>query len=306
MAGAAETGDLPVATRWSSFDLLALGAVIIWGLNFSAIKIAMVDLSPMAFNAARFALSTTVILFFLRLRGESFRVARNDLVAVLGLGLLGHTIYQVFFINGAALTSPANASLIMATSPLWVVILGRALGIEKTSGAVWLGVAVSFAGILIFIMAGGGGLALDTSSLRGDLLVLAAAMCWAGYTTFSKPLLTRYSPLKLTAVTMFLGTVPLVLISVPYLGQQDWSAVTYPAWISLLYSAVFSVAVGYVVWYTSVRRIGNARTAVFSNLTPIFAALFAWLLLGYRLYPLQLLGAGVVLAGLMLTRRGRR
>jgi drug/metabolite transporter (DMT)-like permease len=290
---------------FSSNDLLMLGAVLIWGINFSVLKVALQYFSPLAFNAVRFSLATLLMLVALRWQRESFSVSRADLLPVIGLGLLGHTFYQLIFINGMARTSPANASLLMATAPIFVVIYGRILGFERTNWAVWAGIVVSFVGILLLVLGGEGNVSLGGSTVLGDLLVLGAAMLWAGYTTGSKPLLARYSPVKLTTASMVYGTIPLVLISLPAMVQQDWRAPTSGAWAGLLYSAVFSIAIGYVAWYTSVRRVGSARTAIFSNLTPVVSVVVSWLFLGYRLTPLQLTGGAVVLAGLVLTRQGR-
>ncbi|MCX6031393.1 MAG: DMT family transporter [Chloroflexi bacterium] len=290
---------------WSTTDLLMLAVVMIWGINFSVLKLALRDFSPLAFNALRFSAASLIILAIMRLRGESFSLARRDLLPVFGLGLLGHTFYQVIFINGLARTTSSNSSLLMATSPIWVAVFGHLLGIERNNRLVWAGILLSFSGTLLLILGGRQGPSLIGSKLLGDVLILVAAMAWAVYTTGSKPLLARYSPLKLTALGMLAGTVPLDLISLPALLSQDWTAISAGAWGGLLYSSVFAVAVGYVFWYTSVQRIGNARTAIYSNLTPVVAVIVAWLVVGDRLTPLQLLGALVVLGGILLTRRGR-
>ena len=220
-------------------------------------------------------------------------------------GLLGHTLYQLLFVNGMSLTTPANSSLLMATSPIWVAVLGYLLHIERISRVTWDGILLSFCGIVVLIVGGGGRVSLGGATTAGDLLLLGRAIVWAVYTTASKPLLARYSPLKLTAWTMLAGTIPLAIISIPALRQQDWAAITPVGWGAFLFSTLLSVVVGYLVWYTSVQRVGNARTAVYSNLTPVFAIIFAWMVLGSALVPLQLLGGAVVLAGLILTRRGR-
>ncbi len=167
------------------------------------------------------------------------------------------------------------------------------------------GIALSFAGMALLI-AGGGKFDLNGSSILGDVLILGCAMLWAVYTVGSKPLLARYSPLEMTAWTMLAGTVPLVLVSLPQMLAQDWAAVPPVAWGALVYSAVLSVTVGYVIYSVSVKRVGNARTAVYQNLTPVVAIVFAWITLGDTLAPVQLLGGAVVLAGLMVTRTGAR
>lgn len=298
------------ARSWGITDLLMLGTVLTWGINFTVVKLALHIFSPMGFNALRFSLATVTILLLLRLSAGTnsdrgwFRVKRGDIAKVILLGLVGHTLYQVLFINGLARTTPANSSLLMATAPIWVAVLSHFLGIERASPMTWAGITVSFGGIVLLIL-GGGGVSLGEATIAGDLLLLGCAIIWATYTTASKPLLTRYSPLELTALTMTAGTLPLLLLGIPALEQQDWGAVTPGAWGAVLFSGLLSVAAAYVVWYASVQRVGNARTAVYSNLTPVIAILFAWAVMGSALAPLQVAGAAVVLAGLIVTRRGR-
>ncbi len=282
-----------------------LTVVCIWGINFSVLKLALRDFSPLAFNALRFSAATLLILGIMRLRGESFSLAWRDLAPIAGLGLLGHTLYQLVFINGLARTTSSNSALLMATAPIWVAVYGHLLGVERNNRLVWAGIFLSFSGTLLLILGGAQGISLAGGGMLGDLLILIAAMAWAAYTTGSKPLLGRYSPLKLTALGMLAGTIPLDLISLPALLSQNWVAISPGAWGGLIYSSVFSVTVGYVFWYTSVQRIGNARTAIYSNLTPVIAVIVAWLVVGDRLAPLQGLGAAVVLGGIMLTRKGR-
>jgi drug/metabolite transporter (DMT)-like permease len=282
-----------------------LGVVFIWGINFSAVKASLHDFAPLAFNALRFGFATLIILGVLRLRGESLALARRDLLPVFLLGLSGHTLYQVLFINGIARTTAANSSLLMATSPIFVAIYGSLLRIERANRLVWAGVLLSFLGVGLLVLGGDKGLSAAVATIVGDLLVLGAAMMWGAYTTFSKPLLARYSPLKLTALTMVAGTSVLVLVSAPALVHQNWSAISITAWGGLFYSTSMAVAVAYVVWYTSVQRVGSARTAIYSSLTPVVAVMVAWIALGDRMTPLQIMGAVVVLAGVLLTRRGR-
>jgi drug/metabolite transporter (DMT)-like permease len=290
---------------------MMLACVMIWGLNFTAVKLVLRDMSPLAFNGLRFTMATLVMLAFLwqRTRGpganETLAPMRRDWLMIIGIGLLGHTLYQLLFINGMVLTTPANSSLLLATAPIWVAVLGYLLRIERISRVTWAGILLSFCGILVLILGGGGHVDLGGATIRGDFLLLGCAIVWAAYTTASKPLLTRYSPLKLTALSMLAGTIPLAIICFPAMMQQNWAAVTLVGWIAFLFSTLLSVVVGYLVWYTSVQRVGNARTAVYSNLTPVFAIIFAWIILDSTLVPLQLAGGAVVLAGLVLTRRGR-
>lgn len=288
-----------------------LGIVLIWGVNFSAVKFALGELAPLAFNTLRFGMATLALVAIMRLRGESFGLRRQDILPVILLGFGGHTLYQALFINGMARTTPAIAALLMATSPLFVVIYGMLLGLERPRRTVIVGILLSFTGTLLLIVgsqsvrgaAGEPGLRRET--LVGDLLTLLAAMMWAAYTLGGKPLLGRYSPLKLNALTMIPGTLLLALLSAPTLARQDWGAVSVSAWGAWAYSAIFAVVVAYVLWYTSVQRVGGARTAIYSNMTPVVATAVSWLAMGEHLAPLQIVGAAVVIAGILLARRGR-
>jgi drug/metabolite transporter (DMT)-like permease len=310
-----ETAAPSAVRRIASTDLIMLGVVLIWGVNFSAVKYALGGLAPLTFNTLRFGVATVVLVVIMRLRGESFWLRRQDLLPVILLGFGGHTLYQALFINGMARTTPAIAALLMATSPLFVVIYGMLLGLERPRLAVITGIILSFIGMLLLIIGGQDGLALLRGAggeinlrrdlLVGDLLILLAAMMWAAYTLGGKPLLGRYSPLKLNALTMIPGTLLLALLSAPTLAGQDWGAVSAGAWGAWAYSTTFAVVVAYVLWYTSVQRVGGARTAIYSNLTPVVATAVSWLLLGERLAPLQIIGAAIVIVGILLARRHR-
>lgn len=309
--------DVPILQRGLHFpvvanDLLMLAAVVIWGVNFTIVKLALREMLPLAFNGLRFGLATVLMAGILWQRAratvnaEPWAIRRSDWLRVGLLGVGGHTFYQVLFINGLAHTTPANSSLLMATSPIWVAIIGYLFGVERISRLMWVGIGLSFAGIGILVTGGGAAISLGSTTLLGDLMIVACAIGWAAYTTGSKPLLARYSPLTLTTWTMVAGTIPLLILSLPDLLRQDWRAVSVGAWAALLFSMSLAVVVGYLVWYSSVKRVGNARTAIYSNLTPVIAIIFAWLTLGSTLSALQLVGAGIVIIGLMLTRRGGR
>ncbi len=293
----------PRAAAWSFslIDLLLLGVVLIWGINFTVIKRTLVEMTPLAFNGIRFTLSTLSLLVLLRLTERDWNViAPGDLRRLAVVGLIGHTIYQLGFIGGLSLTQAGHSSLMLGTTPIFVALLGVVLGIERVSAKTWVGILLCFAGIALVARNGGG----PGASLLGDLLVLGATVCWAMYTILSKPLLVCYSPIKVTAVTMAFGTVPLVLLSVPSLIQQNWGAVSAQGWLGLLYSFSLAIVAAYVIWYTSVQRVGGTRTAVYSNLVPVVGGITGWLVLGETMGPLQIVGAAIILLGIMLTRRG--
>jgi drug/metabolite transporter (DMT)-like permease len=275
---------------------------VIWGVNFPLIKIALAVVPPLAFNALRFPLAALALLLLLRSLGIRQRMKRSDVVAIVSLGLLGNVVYQGFFILGVARTTAGNASLLLATSPAWTVVLSSVTGQERASRAVWGGVLATLAGMAL-VVAGGAGMNFQRSTLDGDLLMMLAAVAWAAYTVGSRPLVQRYGAMSLTAWTLWIGTVGVLAIGLPSLRQVDLGTITPGLWGIVVYAGVLSISVAYALWNRGVRRLGNSRTAVYSNLVPVVALLTAWITLGERPTGMQVAGAVVILWGLRMTRR---
>jgi drug/metabolite transporter (DMT)-like permease len=147
---------------------------------------------------------------------------------------------------------------------------------------------------------------LGGSSLTGDFLTLGAVACWAVYTVGSRALLARYSPLVVTGLTMLFGTALYTPASLPELTQVPWSRVPLWAWASLVLSAVLALNVAYLIWYTSVQRIGNIRTSAYSNIIPLVAMSVATVALGEALTAWKIAGAAAILGGVAITRAASR
>ena len=276
---------------------------IVWGLNFTAIKGAVSEFQPLTFNTIRFAISSLFLLGLLWLRERSIRVHRKDLARFVLLAIIGNTAYQMFFINGIALTTATNSALILATTPIFIILFGALLNVEKVTSRIVQGVILSFIGVVMIVLGTGNSLTFSNQSLLGDLLIVANPICWSIYTVLSKPMLKEYSPLKLTAVTMAIGAVPLVLVGIPSLGTQNWAEISISSWVGLGFSAFLAIGLGYVIWYTGVSRIGSAKTSLYDNLVTVFAVASAWIILSESMTWIQILGAVLVFGSLYLVRR---
>jgi drug/metabolite transporter (DMT)-like permease len=282
-------------------DLMLIGTSIIWGVNFSAVKIALADFHPLIFNALRFGFASLVTLAMSASKRD-LSLRREDVWRVFTLSLIGYVIYQLCFIYGMELTTPGNASLILATTPIFVVLLSLVLGVERVKRKIWGGIILSFFGILLITLGGNQTPTVANQTWIGDLLILAGTLCWSAYTVLSKPLLQKYSPVKLVTLTMIMGTPLLVLMSIPYLKEQSWTSISPNGWLCLIYSFLFSLVIGYIVWYNGISRIGSARTSLYQNLTPVIALTIAWLFLSEKITILQILGATLIFISLYLAR----
>jgi drug/metabolite transporter (DMT)-like permease len=229
------------------------------------------------------------------------RPRRDDVPRIVFLGVVGNVIYQMAFILGLDRTRAGNASLMLALVPVFLLVFDR----EARGGgrAAWAGALLSVVGVGLVSAAA---LRLEGSAtLIGDLLMIAAAVVWAIYTIGARPLIDRYGPIRTTAWTLLVGSVGLLAAGVPSLLAQDWSAVGTAAWGGVLFSSIFSIGVAYLLWYRGVQKLGGARTAVYSNLTPVVALVAGTLWLNERLTPFSVAGAAMVLGGIVLVRRAR-
>lgn len=284
-------------------DLMLLTMILIWGINYAIVKAALAEMTPLSFNSARFILASVLTLLSLKLIEGDVGFARGDWWRFLGLGLIGNTCYQLLFINGIDRTTAGNSALLLATTPIFISLIGAAVGVERVGKLAGVGVFFSFAGILMVIVGSGKELSLTRETIEGDMLILIGAAVWSLYTVLSKPMLARYSALKLTALAMAGGTPFIVLFSIPQLLAQDWAAVSWQGWLGLLFSGSLAIALAYIIWNLGVSKVGGTRTAVYSNLSPVIATTFAWLTLGEAITAFMVVGAAMIFLGIYLTRK---
>jgi len=291
-----------VQTALPPADLLIYVFVpVVWGVNFIVIKAALAHFSPQSFNAARWILATGVLLTLVAIRRESLRVPRQDWRSFVLAAGVGNVLQQVTFINGIRLTTAGHSALIMGLSPLMVALGSAALGLERVTGRTWAGIGLSVVGLAFLVRPGAAG--VPATAPLGDMLTLASAGSWAVFSLVSRPLALRYPSSAMAAITVAPATAVLVAIGIPAVWAQDWTQIRWAEWGGVLYSGGLTIAFGYVVWATALRRIGPARTAIVTNLNPVVAVAAAWILLGERLDAAQALGAALVLAGIALVRR---
>jgi drug/metabolite transporter (DMT)-like permease len=283
-------------------DLAMLATTLIWGLNYTVVKQTLHEMLPMVFVSFRFALAAAFVVIILHMRGENLRFRREDLWKLLLLGIIGNAAHQTLFTQGIARTTASNSALISATTPIFVTVLSALLRLEDISLIVGAGVTLSFLGTVMVIAFGGAGLSMSDSALLGNLLTLGAALCWSFYTLAARRMMRYYSPLKITSLTMLVGSPILLTVASGQLAAQDWGAITISGWLGLSYAFVFSSVIAYIIWNTSVNACGNARTAVYANLIPIIAIAVSWFALGERLVLWQAIGAIITLVGVTMTR----
>ena len=284
-------------------DLLLLLMILIWGSNFSIVKVALRDFPEIPFNAMRMVVGTVVFLsaiWFTRDRAKPRPpLTRTDLIQLFFLGLVGTFLYQLCFVAAVRRTSVGNGSLIIGLSPIVISLMSAMVGHERIRPLRWLGVLMALLGLYFVV---GHGVDFSGQTLRGDLLMLGGVFCWATYSVASQPILRRHSPLVVIALTFSVGAMLYVVVMTPILANVDWRSISGFSWFLMLSSAVLALNVSYWIWYTGLKKLGGSRTSVYSYLTPIVAIIVAALWLGEPISGNQIAGASAIFAGLIITR----
>ncbi len=284
-------------------ELAQLVVVGLWASTFIISKAAFDEVSPLAFTFARFGLMTALAFAVLAVRGRgaargrSWAIRRADLPRFALAGVSGYTLYQLGFVLGLDRTSPFSSSLLIAMVPLFTVVILALLG-EPTSVRGWVGIAVAVVGVAIFLADKRGA----AGTLLGDALSLGAGLTFALYGVVNRPLVRAYPPETYTAYTVLAGSIPLLAIAAPAARAQDWGAVSAGGWLAIGYMVVLPVYVAYMLWNWAIARRGAVAATGFSLLVPVVSGALSALVFAEGFGPAKLLGAALVLAGLVIAR----
>lgn len=274
---------------------LAVLVAVIWGVNFVVIDIGLGHFPPLLFAALRFALVALPAVLFIGRPGVGVRW-----VLAVGL-LLGAGQFGLLFV-GMDLGMPAGlASLVLQAQALFTVLFGAVLLAERPRAEQLAGIGVASAGLAV--------IALDRSAAvpaAAVLLVLGAAASWAAGNVAVRKAQPR-NALRLLVWASLVPPLPLAALSLLLEGPDaGWAALTdlsSTGLAALAYLVVLATLVGFGIWTALLRRYPAGTVAPFSLLVPVVGITTAWAVLGEVPTADEIVGTGLVLAGLLLLTR---
>jgi drug/metabolite transporter (DMT)-like permease len=279
-------------------------AAIVWGGSIVGQKMALGSFSPVEVSVLRGlgALSILIPLWWWQ-EGRQTTFTGRDLgiFVLLGLGVLGNHLLTLL---GLRYIGAAAAGVIIGASPAITAFLSSVLIHDLPFRLVWLGCAVSFAGVILVSGVGHGTATGERPWLGGALIVLGL-VSWALYTIGGRRTMERFSPLTVNWTTLLLAIIfqiPLLWTN-PKITVEGVHSVSVTGWLALIYLVVFATALGQQAWLYGVQGVGPARAGMFINLIPVSALVLSALVLGEPIGGRELTGVVLILSGVWLVNR---
>jgi drug/metabolite transporter (DMT)-like permease len=284
---------------WAAVASSSLG-----GTSIGATRYLVNAIDPLAIGSFRFGIGFLLLLPVAWLQGGPWP-ERQDWLGTAGLGVLYFALFPILFNASLIFTTAARGALALSTLPLLTMLVGAVLGSEALSTRKTVGVLVAMAGVALTLLSG-----LSTApdgAWRGDLLMVAAALCMALYSIWSKPLIRRSGPIPFTAVSMGIGAACLIALSwwrgsfapVASFGLAQWGAA--------FYLGAFGAALTFYLWAFALERTAPTRVAISVTVNPITASAVGALLLNEPIGWNLVLGIVTVFAGIWIaTTTSRR
>lgn len=275
--------------------LVMLATLLLWSGNWIVARAVRNDISPGLATTGRVLIVIALLLPFTwrGLASKLPQLTRRDWLFIALLGLTGGGPHLGFQWLGLHFTTATSGTLYLSTTPIFILLLGAILG-DAIRARQWIGVAISFCGVVLIATQGNlGGLSFNT----GDLMAITSMVMWSGYTV---TLARRRDPLSvLELLTMVCAFGALFMI--PWLTVEAFMgmrlSLSLPGALAVFYSAIGSLLLAFAGWSYVVQRLGPARAGATMHLMPAIGILLSAIFL--QEYPrwFHFVGIAMILAG---------
>ena len=285
--------------------VLCLATVyLVWGTSYLATRVGVLNLPPLLFAGVRFFISGVLLMAVAFWRGFSLKALDGHWGHLLMMSLLGISVCNGLQVWAMQWVPSHTGALLNASSALWIVIFGLfgARSHRPETRAI-AGLIIGFIGTVLLVWPArkltGVNVAGTVTPLVPQLVILLACIVWSLGTIYMRNHSLKMDIFAMLGTQMLLGGVMLFLAGVlrGELSAWTWSK---PGLLSLAYLVIFSSCFAYVAYAWLARHATPAVTGTYSYVNPALAAVVGYVGLGERLSALQVAGALVILAGVLM------
>lgn len=279
--------------------LSVLGALVIWGSSFVAIKFAYTTYPPLTLAAVRFVVATLILGALTLLPKNRVKLEKKDILTVAVCGLTGIMLYAVLQNIAMQWTSASSATLIIASYPIITLLMESLIYKTKLSWMKIVAILIAICGVVILSY-------VKTESrisgeLLGILLLMAAGVFWAVYNFMMKRVVNQYPPITLLFYITLFGTIFLLPLSL--FERTAWQTPTLLSFSMMLFLGVFCSVIAYLLYNRGLKTMAPSTITSMLNLMPIIGVFFSWILLGEQVTLRKIIGGTIVILGVMLSVR---
>lgn len=282
----------------------ALFAVIAWGASFIATKVALQDLAPVTIVWMRFLMGVIILGMAVVMRGQFALPQRREWGYFALLGFLGITFHQWLQSNGLQTSEAGTTAWIVATTPVFMALLGWFLLRERLGWIKTSGILLAFLGVLVVVSKGDfDSISIGKFGAPGDVLILISAVNWAVFSALSRRGLKSHPASLMMFYVMAIGWLFTSLLFLTTNGFAEIGSLTLAGWMGVAFLGIFCSGLAYIAWYDALKALTTAQTGVFLYIEPLVAVVVAFFILGEPITPASLIGGAIILFGVWLVNR---
>lgn len=290
--------------RSSTLAMLeALCAVLAWGVSFVATKVALRYISPVTVVWLRFGMGVLILGIVVAGRRQFALPAAKEVPYLALLGFIGITFHQWLQSTGLVTAQATTTAWIVATTPIFMALLGWLILREKLVGKQIAGILLAAAGVIL-VVSGGDFIALVSGKIGtfGDVLVLISAPNWAVFSALSRRGLQRYPATWMMFYVMLFGWLLTSVLFFSGSGVAEIPSLPWDGWLGVGFLGIFCSGLAYIFWFDALQALPVAQTGAFIYLEPLVTVIVAAFLINEPLLWTSIVGGGIILLGVWLVQ----
>lgn len=283
--------------------LKLLFVMLVWGGTFTSARLLGGELDPSVSAFLRFLISSLVLLTLLYFKEGFPKMTKQIWLPIIGMGLTGIAMYNLFFFYGLAHGEAGRGSMITATNPLITAVGAAFIFKERFTAIRVLGFVLCVVGASIIISRGDFSALFNEGMGIGELAFIGCAFSWAIYTLIGRLVGHQLSSLATIAYASSVGTVVLFFFALNADLASAIANISVKASVNLLFLSVVATVIGFVWFQDGVKVLGAAKAAVFIYFMPVSAVFWAYVILDEHFTLMLAMGAGLVISGIYLVNK---